>query len=81
MPPAKRQDGAASLPVPIEPLAAYTTAQVRALLNLAATTLKREIAEGRIRYSMRSGRRYFLGEWLIEWIRSGEVSRRGEADK
>jgi len=43
---------------------------------LTASTIRREVREGRLRVSKRCGRYYLLGEWLLEWIAGGEVKRR-----
>jgi hypothetical protein len=55
--------------------AVYSIAQARACLGLTKSTLSREVRLGRLRVGVRAGRRYFLGEWLLEWLRSGEVAR------
>jgi hypothetical protein len=59
------------LPVAVEPNAVYSMAQARAVLNLAASTLEREVALRRIRYARRGGRLCFLGRWLIQWLEDG----------
>jgi hypothetical protein len=59
----------------IRPTAVYLRGEVCRLLRVRPSTLRREIAEGRLRVSKRAGRYYFLGEWLLEWLRSGEVLR------
>lgn len=59
----------------IRPNAVYLRADVCRLLRVQLSTLRREIREGRLRVSRRANRYYFLGEWLLEWIRSGEVPR------
>lgn len=58
----------------INPTAPYTLAAARRVLCLRATSLKREIRQHRLRVSKRCGRYYILGEWLLEWIRQGEVT-------
>jgi hypothetical protein len=55
--------------------AVYDLETARAALNLTRTTLNRELRLGRLRASKRAGRYYLLGEWLIEWLRTGEVRR------
>jgi hypothetical protein len=60
----------------IDPNAAYTLETARAALGLPATCLRREVRLGRLRVSKRSGRYYILGEWILEWIREGEIKRR-----
>ena len=53
--------------------AVYTLEEAREALALANGTLAREYKLGRLRVSKRAGRHYILGEWLLEWIRSGEA--------
>jgi len=53
----------------------FTVEQATAALALNATTLSREIRKGRLRCSMRGGRRWVLGSWLLAWLESGEVER------
>ena len=43
-----------------------------AVLKLSRSCLRAEIRSGRLRVSKPGKRYYFLGEWLIEWIRAGE---------
>jgi hypothetical protein len=59
-------------PLVIEPTAVYTAPQARQALGLKLTTLRREIALGRLRVSRRAGRYYLLGEWILDWLRGGE---------
>jgi hypothetical protein len=59
----------------IHPLAVYTLQSARNDLGLAKATLGREIRLGRLRVAKRAGKYFILGEWLIEWLRAGEVSR------
>ena len=71
-----RREAVAKAPVPvIHPLAVFTLPQLTATLQLAAGTLPREIRLRRLRASKRAGRYYLLGEWIIEWLRAGELQR------
>jgi hypothetical protein len=63
----------------IMPTAVYTADQAQRILRLRPSTIRREVREGRLRVSRRGGRYYLLGEWLIEWLRAGEVRRRRQA--
>jgi hypothetical protein len=54
----------------------YTLAGARASLRLSKTTFRREVRKGRLRVSSRAGRRWLLGEWLLEWLREGELPRK-----
>ena len=61
------------LPHVIDPRAVYTVDSARACLELAKTTIGREIRLGRLRVARRGGRYFLLGEWLLAWIREGEI--------
>lgn len=62
----------------IHPSAVYLASEVRRLLRLRESSLRREIREGRLRVVKRCGRYYFLGEQLLEWLSDGELRRRPE---
>jgi hypothetical protein len=57
------------------PTAVYDLEAARLVLGLTKTTLNRELRLGRLRVSKRAGRYFLLGEWLIEWVRAGEVQQ------
>lgn len=57
----------------INPLGIYSLLEATGVLAVKPNSLTREVREGRLRVSKRLGRYYFLGEWLIEWIRRGEL--------
>jgi hypothetical protein len=59
----------------------YTVPSATAALLAKANTLPREIRLGRLRASKRGGRYYILGEWLIEWLRAGEVRRPAKVEQ
>jgi len=44
-------------------------------LGLSKTALAREVRLGRLRCAKRGGRHYFLGTWIMDWLRNGEVRR------
>lgn len=60
----------------IQSQAVYDREAARIALGLTKTTLARELRLGRLRCSKRAGRYYILGDWLLEWLANGEVSRR-----
>src|SRR4051794_16914603 len=60
----------------IEENAVYSAPAVQQALGLAKGTLRREIRLGRLQVSRRAGRYYFMGSWLLEWLRGGLVRRR-----
>jgi hypothetical protein len=57
----------------IHPTAVYFPDQVRELLRLRATTLRREVREGRLRVCRRGGRHLITGRQLLTWIEAGEL--------
>jgi hypothetical protein len=59
----------------VHPRAVYTLPSAQRALGLPKTTLHREVRLGRLRVAKRAGRYFLLGEWLLEWLRAGEVSR------
>jgi hypothetical protein len=71
----KRVAAPAPLPHVIHPQAVYTHPALRAALGLCASTARREIRAGRLRVAKRGGRYYFLGKWILEWLRGGEIHR------
>ncbi len=56
----------------INPTAVYSRDTARRILGLRKSTISREIRERRLRVSMRAGRYFILGKWILEWIESGE---------
>jgi hypothetical protein len=65
----------------IQSQAVYDREAARIALGLTKTTLARELRLGRLRCSKRAGRYYILGEWLLQWLASGEVNRRRALEK
>jgi hypothetical protein len=58
--------------------AVYTISSLTEALSLRKGTLPREIRKRRLRYAKRAGRVWILGEWVLEWLKSGEVVRKKE---
>lgn len=65
-----------TLSLVINPSAVFLIDQLRTALQLRASTLRREIRMGRLRVSKRGGKYFFLGEWVLQWLRTGEVQQR-----
>ena len=63
----------------IRPEMVYDREGARAALGLTKTTLARELRLGRLRCAKRAGRYFVLGEWLLDWLRAGEVQRSRES--
>ncbi len=68
----------APMPHRIDPTAVYSVLEAQAALKLKRSTIRRELREGRLRVSKRAGRYFLLGEWLLEWLRGGEIRRNGQ---
>jgi hypothetical protein len=64
------------LPHEIRPNAVYDGVSARVALSLTKNTLAREIRLGRLRVARRAGRYWILGEWILEWLRAGEIRRK-----
>jgi hypothetical protein len=67
-------------PHTIRPTAVYTRESATAALGLAKATIGREIRLGRLRVAKRAGRYYILGEWLLEWLETGEIKKNRPGD-
>jgi hypothetical protein len=59
--------------VVLHPHAVFLADQVRQMLHLKGSSLRREIREGRLRVCKRCGRHYFTGQQLLDWLRGGEL--------
>lgn len=59
----------------IQPTALYYREDVQRLLRLPRQALREAIKSG-LRVSRIRGRYRFLGEWLVEWVRAGELKRK-----
>jgi hypothetical protein len=53
--------------------AIYTVEMVRHYLGLRKSTVRREVRERRLRVSKRAGRYFITGDWLLAWIKAGEL--------
>ena len=65
-------------PTRIHPNAVFFLAQAQEVLHLKASTIRREVRLGRLRVAKRAGQYYLLGEWLLEWIKGGELRRQAQ---
>jgi hypothetical protein len=54
----------------------YSVEEAQAALKLKRSTIRREVRERRLRISKRAGRYYLLGEWILQWLRAGELALR-----
>jgi hypothetical protein len=76
MPRAKQAATPAPAITVIEPHAVLFVDDAIRILRLKLSTVRREVRQGRLRISKRAGRYYMLGEWILEWLRAGELPRR-----
>lgn len=60
----------------IHPHAIYSLGEAQSALGLPKATLPREIRLGRLRVAKRAGKYFFLGAWILQWIREGERPRK-----
>jgi hypothetical protein len=58
-------------PVPIDPTAVYDDSALVLSLDIPSATLARARREGRLRYSRKGRRTYYLGQWVLDWITGG----------
>jgi hypothetical protein len=65
----------------VHPNAIYTLASAQFAFGLTKTTISREIRLGRLRVAKRAGRYFILGEWLLQWLRDGEIRKRRHAER
>jgi hypothetical protein len=74
---------AAEIPLPavpvIRPTAVFGLKDAQDVLGLAKSSLPREIRLGRLRAAKRAGKYMILGEWILQWIKAGELPRGGPA--
>jgi hypothetical protein len=54
----------------IRPTGVYSTADVCALLDVSPATLNEARRSGALRAVRKGRRRIYLGEWLLEWLRT-----------
>jgi hypothetical protein len=60
----------------IDPHTLGTIEEWTALLDVGRTTLLREIRRRRLRASRRAGKYWLTGQWIMDWVAGGEVTRR-----
>jgi hypothetical protein len=57
------------------PTSVYTIGQVCRLFGMSKQSVQREVRLHGLRVSVRLGRAWFLGAWLLEWVERGERQR------
>jgi hypothetical protein len=53
----------------VEPTAVYTAETFRRAFGLRASSLRREVREGRLKVYKRCGKYFILGEDVLAWLR------------
>lgn len=56
--------------------ALFKLVELREVLGLPKSTLKREVRLKRLRVSLRAGCYWITGRWVMEWIESGEKGKK-----
>jgi hypothetical protein len=59
----------------VSPGAVYLAAEFRQLFGLKASSLRREVREGRLIVSKRCGKYFVVGSRILEWLAAGEVNK------
>jgi hypothetical protein len=65
-------------PVPIDPGAVYDDAAIILALDIPSATLTRARREGRLRFTRKGKRTFYLGRWLIDWLTADSAPACGE---
>jgi hypothetical protein len=64
----------------IPPDAVFRLAELRVILGVPATMLKREARSGRLRVSRRGTFYWTTGRWVHAWLEAGEVRKGTSAE-
>jgi hypothetical protein len=56
--------------ITLEPTAVYDDGALYCLLGLSAAALAKARRSRRLRYTRQGNRTLYLGEWIVEWLRS-----------
>jgi len=56
--------------ISLDPETVYDDGAMYCLLGLSAAALARARRLGRLRYTRQGSRVLYLGEWILEWLRS-----------
>jgi hypothetical protein len=70
--PAPAEGGTAPVPV-VHPRSIYFLDTFRRDFRMKESTARSEWKHGRLRLAKRGGRIFILGEWILAWLRGGEV--------
>ena len=64
--------------IAINPLAVYSADQLSAMLDVSEATLAEARRSGALRATKKGRRVLYLGEWVLDWLRSDNQVRRAE---
>jgi hypothetical protein len=64
-------------PFVVNPNAVYRPSHIASGLQIPVSGVLRYVRNGKLRASRRRGRTLILGQWLIDWLQSGELRRKG----
>jgi hypothetical protein len=59
----------------IHPLAVYSSTQLSDMLDVSETTLAEARRSGALRATKKGRRVLYLGEWVLDWLRSDDLGR------
>jgi hypothetical protein len=59
----------------IKPTQVFSIATLTELLSLKSGTVPRELRLRRLRFAKRAGKVLILGEWILQWLRDGEIHK------
>lgn len=60
-------------PLLIEPTAIYDDGALRLALGITSSTLTTARSSGALRFTRKGKRVFYLGEWILAWLRDSEV--------
>jgi hypothetical protein len=58
----------------------YDEAGVCEILAVPRSGIQRECRDGRLRFSKRAGKRFFRGQWLLDWMDGDSTTSEGRTD-
>jgi hypothetical protein len=74
-------DNKPKAPQPTAPLLAdaiYTARTAAAALGVSLHAFRREVWQGKVRFSRRLGRNFIHGRWLLDWLGEGQFNESRE---
>ena len=62
-------------PISIAPDAVYDDGALVLTLDITSATLTRARRDGRLRFTRKGRRTFYLGEWVLDWLRADAQKR------